>query len=61
MSLKQTSSHKINFGDELISALYLLKKISGSQKMTLKEKMTASHPHIAVRIGRLERMQEENQ
>ena len=54
-------AYKINFGDELISALYLLKKISGSHKMTLKEKMTASHPHIAVRIGRLERMQEENE
>jgi len=49
-------AHRVSYGEELISALYLLKKMSGSQKLTLKQKMTASHPHIAERIARLENM-----
>lgn len=47
-------AYKIGYGEELISALYLLQKISGSRKMSLKEKLTCSHPHIAKRIERLE-------
>ncbi len=52
-------AYKISYGEELISALYLLQKISGSQKMTLKEKMLSSHPHIAKRIERLENIDED--
>lgn len=49
-------AYKIGYGEELISGLYLLKKISITQKPNLMEKMTSSHPHIAKRIGRLENM-----
>lgn len=49
---------KIGFGEELISALYLLKKISGTQKASIRERMTSSHPHIASRISTLENMEE---
>lgn len=51
-------AYNISYGEELISALYLLQKISVSRKMTLKERMTSSHPHIAKRIERLENMEE---
>lgn len=44
----------IGYGEELTSALYLLQKISMGQKLTLFERMTLSHPHIAKRIKRLE-------
>lgn len=52
-------AYNISYGEELISALYLLQKISVSRKMTLKERMTSSHPHIAKRIERLENLQED--
>lgn len=51
-------AHKISYGEELVSALYLLQKISITRKMSLKEKMTSSHPHIAKRIARLENINE---
>lgn len=50
---------KISYGEQLISALYLLQKISISQKMSFKEKMISSHPHISKRIARLENMNED--
>lgn len=52
-------AYKIGYGEQLISGLYLLKKISITQKPTLMEKMTSSHPHIAKRIARLENMNED--
>ncbi len=52
-------ANKVSYGQELLSSLYLLQKLSGSQKMTVREKMTASHPHIAARIERLEGFQEQ--
>jgi len=47
-------AYTIGFGDELITSLYLLQKVSGSQKVSIKDRMTSSHPHIAKRIGKLE-------
>jgi len=44
------------FGEELISALYLLEKISLGDYSNLKQKITASHPRTTTRIGRLESM-----
>jgi heat shock protein HtpX len=41
-------------GEELISALYLLEKISLGDDRTVKQKLTASHPRTTARIGRLE-------
>jgi len=42
------------YGGELKSALYILQKMSMSRKMSIKEKLFSSHPHIANRIQRLE-------
>lgn len=46
-------AYQMGLSEELISALYFLQKL-GTQKMTMKQRMTASHPHIAERIERLE-------
>lgn len=52
-------AYKIRYGEELTQSLYLLQKISMTRKMTLKEKLTSSHPHIAQRIEKLENMNQE--
>lgn len=52
-------AYDINFGAELTKALYLLQKISMTQKMSLREKITSSHPHITKRIERLEKLNQE--
>lgn len=52
-------AYNIGNGDELLQSLYLLQKISITHKMTLKEKLTSSHPHIASRIERLENPEQE--
>jgi Zn-dependent protease with chaperone function len=46
------------FGENLISALYTLEKISLGDDRTVKQKLTASHPRVTARIGRLEGMGE---
>lgn len=51
-----TYAYKIGYGKQLISSLYFLKKISLPSKITLLEKLTATHPHIDTRIERLEQM-----
>jgi len=48
---------RAGFGDELISALYILQKTSLPGGLTLLERLRASHPHLADRIARLERLQ----
>lgn len=52
-------AHQIGFGEDLIESLYLLQKMSLGEEMKLVERMTASHPLIAKRIGRLETLQEQ--
>ena len=52
-------AHQIGFGENLIESLYLLQKMSLGEEMELVERMTASHPLIAKRIGRLETLQEQ--
>ena len=42
------------YGAELTEALYVLQKMSLSEKMTVKERLTASHPILAWRINKLE-------
>lgn len=42
------------YGEDLISALYILQKMSLGEDMELIKRMQASHPHIAKRIGALE-------
>lgn len=52
-------AHQIGYGEELIESLYLLQKMSLGEEMALVERMTASHPLLAKRIGRLEMLQEQ--
>lgn len=50
---------EIGYGEDLISALYLLQKMSLGEDMRLVQRIQASHPHIAKRIGRLEALEEQ--
>lgn len=50
-------AYKMAYGEELINALYLLQKMSLGENMKLVQRMQASHPHIAKRIGRLEHLE----
>lgn len=50
-------AYKMAYGEDLISALYLLQKMSLGENMKLVQRMQASHPHIAKRIGRLEQLE----
>jgi Zn-dependent protease with chaperone function len=52
-------AHQIGYGGDLIESLYLLQKMSLGEEMALVERMTASHPLLAKRIGRLEMLQEQ--
>lgn len=49
---------KIGYGEDLISALYLMQKMSLGEDMRLIQRMQASHPHIAKRIGKLEYLED---
>ncbi|MDR2531661.1 MAG: M48 family metalloprotease [Oscillospiraceae bacterium] len=49
-------AYEWGLGENLISALYLLEKISLDDSRTITQKMTASHPRTTARIGRLEGM-----
>lgn len=42
------------YGEGLISALYLLEKISLGEYGSLRQRLSASHPRITARIGKLE-------
>ena len=48
---------KMGYGAELISALYLLQKLSFGENMTFSQKLQARHPNISNRIGRLEALE----
>ena len=50
-------AYTIGFGKELISVLYILQKISLNSKVSLKDKLKATHPHIAIRIQNLEHLE----
>lgn len=45
---------RLKYGKQLIESLYLLHDMTISTNKSLVQKMKASHPHIAKRIGRLE-------
>jgi heat shock protein HtpX len=47
-------AYENGYGSELAEALYLLQKMSLSEKMTIKQRLTASHPIFAWRINKLE-------
>jgi len=50
-------AHETGFGSELISAFYLLQKTAMTGKESIANKIKATHPHIARRIGALEKAQ----
>jgi len=49
-----TFAYDMGYGSELISALYILQKISITGEATLLERAKATYPHIAFRIRDLE-------
>jgi heat shock protein HtpX len=51
------TAYEWGLGSELISALYLLEKICLGDDRTVTQKLTASHPRVTKRIGRLEGME----
>ena len=51
-------AYNIGYGEHLIEALYILQKMDMGQKIPLRAKITASHPHLSARIERLENMYE---
>ena len=52
-----TFAFMIGYGRELTAGLYLIQKISMNNKLSLSERLKASHPHIAHRIGKLEKLE----
>ena len=50
-------AHEIGFGSELISAFYILQKTALQGNDSIAKKLQATHPHIARRIGALEKAQ----
>lgn len=49
-------AYEIGFGNNLVESLYLLQGMRMSDKSKLVNKLKASHPHIAKRIGTIERL-----
>ena len=47
-------AYEIEYSEGLIEALYLLQKTNFSGKVSIMERLTASHPHTTDRIARLE-------
>jgi len=47
---------ELGYGEELVEAFYTLDKINMGGERKLTKKMTASHPRLTVRIGKLEEL-----
>ena len=47
-------AYENGYGTELTEALYLLQKMSMSEKMTIMQRLAASHPILAYRINKIE-------
>ena len=47
---------ELGYGEELVEAFYTLDKINMGGEKKLTKKMTASHPRLTVRIGKLEEL-----
>ena len=46
----------LGYGEEMISALYLLEKVQLGDNSNIAERMTASHPRVTSRIEKLEEL-----
>ena len=51
-------AYDVGFGTQLLKALYILQKVSMNTKLSITEKLMASHPHLALRIERIENLEE---
>lgn len=51
-------AHLIGYGEDLKNALYILSKLSMPRKVTLMERIKATHPYTSARIERLEHLEE---
>jgi heat shock protein HtpX len=49
-------AYENGYGRELVRALYLLQKMSLSEKMSMKKRLVATHPIFAWRINKIETM-----
>jgi len=49
-------AYELGYGEELIEAFYVLEKIQMGDNRKLIKKMTASHPRLTARIGKLEEL-----
>lgn len=47
---------QIGYGEELKNSLYVISKLSFPEKLTLMERITASHPYTTARIEKLEEL-----
>jgi len=47
---------ELGYGEELVEAFYVLEKIQLGDNRKLIKKMTASHPRLTARIGKLEEL-----
>jgi heat shock protein HtpX len=45
---------KLGYGEDLVEALYLIEKMNLGGEGSIKKRLTATHPRITARIGRLE-------
>jgi heat shock protein HtpX len=45
---------QLGYGEDLVEALYLTEKMSLGSEGSIKKRLTATHPRITARIGRLE-------
>ena len=54
-------AYEVGYGEDLVSTLYILHDIAMSDNRKVIEKLKASHPHTARRIGRLESMIDEDE
>lgn len=52
-------AQEIGYGENLIKALYLLQKTSFHGKLSLSDRLKASHPHLSERIRHLEDLEEQ--
>ena len=50
-------AYQNGYGDVLIDALYFLQELSTGQRLRLRDRLRASHPHLDKRIARLESLQ----
>ena len=47
-------AYEIGYGENLLESLYILQENSMNRRLSVRDKLLSSHPHIAKRIGRLE-------